>query len=100
MRKTTIGALALLALAGCADRPKSGEVYDRKFHPAFYYTTQQCASYDSKGQCTLSVPVLHYWPDSYELCLADGTTGKRGCRPATLREYETYQIGNHYPDAR
>lgn len=94
-----IAAATVLTLAACADPPKSGYVYDRKFHPAYYWTQMVCSGYDSKGNCTMNVPIVHYQPDSYELCMMDDKTNKRGCRDATLDEYEHYQIGMHYPNA-
>lgn len=102
MRRAGIVIIAMLAaLAGCGTpAPASGVVTERIFHPAFYWTQMICSGYDTKGNCTMYVPILHYQPDSYELCLvADDDPKHRGCRDATIDEYERYQVGQHYPDS-
>jgi hypothetical protein len=102
VKKIAMAAAALLALAACSSPPKSGYVYDKKFHPAYYWTSMQCAAYDTKGSCTVQVPVQHYQPDSFELCLkADNPDEKgkyaKGCRDVPADEYERFQVGDHYP---
>lgn len=97
-------ALALVAaglvLAACSAPPSSGIVTERKYHPAYYYWTSQCVSYDAKtGACTTSIPIQHYMPESFELCLR-ADDGKTGCRDVDHDEYERYEVGGHYPDPR
>jgi hypothetical protein len=83
----------LLALSACA--PDHGVVHNKHYSPPYQYTTMQCYSYNSKGFCTVNMPVIHTQPAEYEFDLYNGKD--HGWRDVDPDSYQRYKIGDEYP---
>lgn len=59
-------AMVLMLLTACTSLT-SGYVVDKQFTPAYDWMDLQCFSYDSKGMCTVRMPVQHHVPESWDL---------------------------------
>jgi hypothetical protein len=99
----TLVIMLLLASAGCSKPPNAGVVLNKDYSAPYSWVSFICAGYDSRGMCTVHVPLTITEPAHYRLCLiddADPTAIKAGtCRlrevdPGTFRDYRE---GDHYP---
>lgn len=64
--RAAVAAIVLVLLTACTSLT-SGHVVDKQFTPAYDWMDMQCFSYDSKGMCTMRMPVWHHVPDVWEL---------------------------------
>lgn len=103
MKRLLVLTLATLALgvAACDDNDLTqGEVYNKKYHGAYYWYSSQCMGYDSKGNCTMTIQVPHYQPERFEICIHDPEKPKRhNCMDVSHDTYERVVVGTSYPKA-
>jgi hypothetical protein len=99
--KKMLGILVgVLMLTGCGDPPPSvGYVYAKHFYPAYYYSSNDCYAYDTKGNCSFSMWTTHYMPESFDLCLVDDKDPKhKGCFNVDIDVYEKFEVNTHFPN--
>lgn len=94
MKKLALLAFAVLLLFGCS-APQSGTVVDKKYYEPYDWVGTQCYVHNSKGVCTLTMPVVHHVSASWRLCLRNGED--EGCRSVDERTWHEYEIGDEYP---
>lgn len=87
--------LTVLVLSGCGSSISEGTVTSKDYDPEYQYITMQCMSYNKDGMCTVQIPVTHTYPESWTLNLRDGD--KEGYVNVSPGEYESYKVGDHYP---
>jgi hypothetical protein len=105
--KKLIAAIAIcIALAGCSSGPPltSGYITGKNFiaaHSDTYYTNV-CYSYNSQGQCTYSqsIPNTVNYDDEWDLVLRSDDGKRTGEVSVSKAEFDSRQIGNHYPDLK
>lgn len=90
-----MGVGLLVALTACA-APNHGRIHDKKYDPAYQYSTTQCYSYRSNGSCAMSMPEWHTEPAHYYLDLY-ATAKDHGWHEVTPDEYQRYTTGQEYP---
>lgn len=124
MRRTLatflLAVLALVGCAGCGDPPpEQGYVRDKRFEPAHWEDGYRSESYTDCGMhmnfegemefgckpATRQVyEARHHWVDDrYKLQLEDcNDEGKcrSGWRTVTQGEFDHFELGSHYPEAR
>lgn len=95
MRKklAVIVAMALL-LVGCSSI-SAGYITAKKYSPAYEYYTQQCSYYNSKGICTVYVPVLNRVPESFKFDIQNDN-GDTGWVYVSQNEYDQAKVGDYY----
>jgi len=93
-RAVLIAGLALTASA-CAE-PESGVVYARYHYDQYQWVQMVCASYNSKGMCTVQIPVIQTEPERWSLGLQNGDD--RGTRSVSEHEYMSCDVGDDYPN--
>lgn len=100
--KKALLVLAIVATltTGCDDNDLvQGTVYEKKFHHDYIYYTTQCMAYSKNGACTLSIPVHHYVPESWEVCIQDPMNAKRkNCMNVNETTFDRTQVGVGYPN--
>jgi len=103
MRKLMIVVMAglTLGLAACDDNDlRQGTIYEKKYHGAYYWYSNDCVSYDSKMNCRLTIVNPHYQPESFEVCIQDPQKPKRhNCMTVSPDTYERVVVGTSYPRA-
>jgi len=87
-----VAALAALVLTGCSSI-SSGTVTGKEYSPAYTTTSLQCYSFGKAG-CTMWMPVVHYWPATYQLDLRNGS--KTGWVDVDARTYAQERVGDRY----
>ena len=92
-RLLAILSLALLLVSGCSP-PDHGTVVEKRHHDAYTWVQLVCAAYGKGGVCSVYVPITHYVPESWELCLRDGDD--TGCRNVDHDTYDHYRVGDFY----
>lgn len=92
-----IVTIALL-LVGCSSI-SSGYITAKKYSPPSSYITQQCSYYNSKGVCTIWVPVTHHVDETFKFDLRNDNKDT-GWIYVTESEYEKYQVGDYYGEKR
>lgn len=87
-------------LAGCSSI-SSGYITKKDHREGYYYTTTYCASYDSKGICTMWMPRQNYVPPTWKFDIQDtGQDGKTVTGWVNVNEdtYSKYNVGDYYND--
>lgn len=91
--------LVALLLAGCSDPPESGVVTSKEYHAAYTWVQMMCSAFDPKtGVCTVWMPITHYVPERWALCLRAGDD--EGCRDVEKRTWDEFQVGEYYAGAK
>lgn len=92
--------LVALLLAGCSDPPESGVVTSKElYHAAYTWVQMMCSAFDPKtGMCTVWMPITHYVPERWALCLRAGDD--EGCRDVEKRTWDEFQVGEYYAGAQ
>lgn len=88
-----IVAMAFL-LVGCSPI-SAGTITNKVYEPAYSYMTQQCSYYNSKGVCTVWVPIQHHVSEKFKFDL-ENDNGDTGWVYVHQTEYDRYQIGDYY----
>ena len=96
MKKTILATVTLvltgLALTGCS-AIHSGVVTQKEYRAPYTYTSMYCASYNSKGGCSMYLPMTHYVPAEYILDIKQGKdTGWINTDPDT---YAKTKVGDY-----
>ena len=100
MKRAALLLAAGLLLAGCASAD-SGRVTKLEFVGAHEeWVGQQCYGYDSKGQCTVQMPIFETVPDCWHVEFHDDPNDLDGDVCVTPEEYAAYRVGDHYPRLR
>lgn len=73
--KLALAGVLLLLLAGCG-WSGAGVVVGKTKTDAYTYISFQCYGYDSKGNCTMNMPITNYVPDYYYLQVNSDQDGK------------------------
>lgn len=97
-----LGAIVgiLLFLAGC-DMATSGRVTGKEFVPAHSeFSHMQCLVYDSKMNCTASMPMYEDVPDQWLIHLHNDQDDEDGTVSVSRPEYDRIQVGQSFPEAR
>jgi uncharacterized protein YceK len=89
----TLGAIAMLALAGCS-AIDSGTITQKDHHDDYYTTTMSCAAYSKQGFCTLYVPITTHHPESWRFDLTEGD--KDGWVYVSEDTYSHYAVGDYF----
>lgn len=94
LMKKFLPALALLAITLTACSPiKSGTIIEKDYDPPYESTYMMCGMYDSKGLCTVWIPMTNYHPESYNLKLQEGED--TGWRSVSKETYDSYATGSY-----
>ena len=92
--KKFLPSLALLAIALTACSPiKSGTLIEKDYQPPYDSTYMMCGMYDSKGMCSMWMPMTDHHPESFNLKLQEGED--IGWRSVTKGTYESHEIGSY-----
>lgn len=92
--KKFLPTLALLAIALTACSPiKSGTIIEKDYDPPYQSTYMMCGMYDSKGMCSMWMPMTDQHPESFNLKLQEGED--TGWRSVTKGTYESHEIGSY-----
>lgn len=92
--KLAVIVTAALLLVGCSSI-SSGYITAKKYQPAYTYTTQQCASYNAKGVCTVWMPMTHHVDEKFKFDIRNDNQ-ENGWVYVSQGEYDHYQIGDYY----
>jgi hypothetical protein len=84
----------ILAVGACAE-PESGVVYARYHYDEYQWVQMVCTAYNSRGICTVQVPIIQTEPERWSLGLQNGDD--RGTRSVSEREYISCHEGDDYP---
>lgn len=96
---SSLGAL-LLTLGACANAT-SGKITGKEFSPAHSeFSHFQCFSYDTKGNCTVNMPMYEDLPDRWLIHLYNEQDEEEGTVMVTPQEYDRLKVGQSYPEAR
>lgn len=72
---------------------KSGTIIQKDYDPPYQSTYTLCSMYDSKGSCSVWVPMTDHHPERFNLKLQEGEdTGWRSVSKAT---YDSYEVGSY-----
>ncbi|KQO98305.1 hypothetical protein [Leifsonia sp. Leaf264] len=86
-------ALAVAALAACSPI-SSGTITGKHYEPAYTYVSTTCAAYDSKGNCSVTMPLTNYVDDEYRLDITRG--GKDGWVIVSEHTYDGARVGDYF----
>jgi hypothetical protein len=95
MRKMLLSlflAISSFALIACGI--ESGKVDGKKFIPAYDIFRMQC-QYANNNACGIQIPVFDHYDECWELYLTAGDDDGTVC--VSKLEYDSYNIGEHYP---
>lgn len=98
LKKIGVLVAAAFILVGCSPI-NSGYITDKKHHEAYNYMTQQCASFNSKGICSVWVPIWHHVDESFSFDLRNDN-GDTGWVYVDISEFEKYKIGDYYGEKK
>jgi hypothetical protein len=98
MRRALAPLLVVLLLITACSGIRKGEVFSRSYFPPYNQYTLMCFSYDTKGFCTMLMPIVTPIEESWEICVQRVEDGKlrKGCFPVTQATYESVQIGDWF----
>lgn len=88
----TIYILAFI-IAGCS-AISAGTITAKHHTDGYYYTTLQCAGYNSKGLCTTYVPISHYQQPTWRFDITEGKDD--GWVYVDEGTWNNYSVGNYY----
>lgn len=86
--------IALFVLTGCVSAISKGTITSKENRPAYYSTTMVCSGYNSKGGCTVWVPIQNYHAPTWWFNLAEGE--ETGWVYVTETTYGQYEPGDYF----
>lgn len=91
---TLLAALFIgMLLAGCS-AISAGTITQKNHSEGYYLTTTYCASYDSKGYCSMYLPRQTWYPPSWSFSLKNGE--KTGWATVSEDTYGNYEVGDYF----
>ena len=96
--KLAVIVVVVLLLVGCSSI-SAGYITAKKYSPAYDYMTQQCASYNSKGVCTVWMPVWHHIDEAFKFDIRNDN-GDTGWVYVHKSEFEQFNVGDYYGEKR
>ena len=96
MRRWLAAAVLVLALllAGCGWKGQ-GTVVEKLHSEPYTYTTTYCAAYDTKSNCTVWAPQVHYVPEVWGYRVRD-LEGEEHDVETTYEDWAAHKVGDHF----
>ena len=85
--------LLLIILTGCSTI-QSGTIEKKVVHPAYTWVQYICGGYNSKGICTVQVPIFHSEPETYSFDIREGE--ETGFVYVGYSVFVEYEVGDYY----
>lgn len=96
MKRIAALIIGCLMLAGC-DMATAGTVTNKWIQPAHDDIWFVCAGYDSKGMCTVNVPMIDHIPTRYIVEFHNEAEDEDGSAYVDEKRYDGIQVGQWYP---